>query len=157
MEKVISRKVPMALLVLSVLLIGVGFVIDQRPDLLGLCSPSSTVPNCLSEEIEFGIGKVLHKGLIPLPLVFLVLLFVPPKAFRAWAWFAIPYGIAATVFLLLQPAVSTNMFDFSRFEYARALSLLFALLSVVIVGYILFRERKRRSKGGDAADSHLSG
>ena len=80
------RFVAVGLMLVSLLLIYLGYLLYERPDLLGLCPPGR---NCLDPHLFYGLANPLWLHLRPLPVLFLLLTFVRRDAFIAWCRFAL--------------------------------------------------------------------
>lgn len=74
------------LLLLSLAVILFGYLLLQKPELLGLCDPSLRM-NCLSEFWRYGIAKPLYWSMWLLPILFFVLIFVRRDVFFSWLKF----------------------------------------------------------------------
>lgn len=97
------RYVAAALFVLSLLLIFVGYLLYERPEIFGLCSSEE---ECFDHYLFYGVAKPLYRSIELLPPLFLVLIFVRREVFITWA------KVAAVLFpIALWIIVSTLPFS----------------------------------------------
>ncbi len=131
------------LVVVSLILIGVGYVLAKDPSLFGLCDPGSTL-NCLDQSIKWGIGETLYLGIQSLPILFLVTFFVRPDVFRLWWKFALPFAIFAFwVVIGISPWGGGGFMSYSRTEYTRFFSLWLTSSSLILIALKTFRPHWR--------------
>ncbi len=106
----------------------VGYALLRDPELLGLCVGYGE-GSCLHESITFGIAKPLFWGTRLLPLLFLVLIFVPKKIFDLWVKFALFAAPIPLLLILISPASTPSMFTPWRSDVTAPLVNLFVGLS----------------------------
>ena len=130
-----------ALFVVALLLIGAGYLIAYRPDLLGICSLPYSYENSHCLDLDtlqgFVFPMVEIKFLLPL---FLLLFFIRADVFKLWWKFAL--GFALWSFYVLygtSPLGSGGIMSYSRTEYTAFLSLWFLLASLLLIGVKTFR------------------
>ncbi len=126
------RVISIMLCAVSLAAIPLGYFL-LHPDLIGLC-PKNLNANCLSESIDFGIGKPLYWSIRWLPLLFFVLIFVRKEVFATW-WKVT--GLVAVVALLLivtspvMPAFLTP----DRTEMTDLMQKVFVIISVIVIAW----------------------
>lgn len=78
----------LATILLLVSLAGIlfGYLLLEKPDLLGLCRPGLEI-SCLSEFWVYGVARPLYWSMWLLPILFFILIFVRRDVFFSWLKF----------------------------------------------------------------------
>lgn len=126
-----NRKLNILLLVLSVIGLGVGYVLTNSIK-FGICIANPTVTQASCINFYERLGDPIFYGMGALALVFLTLLTIP-KAWPAWKRFAIWFVPVAAILLAIYP--EPNSWDVlpSPQEFSKWVSGIYILVSVWII------------------------
>lgn len=125
------------LLTISSILLLTGFVFTNSSD-YSLCNPIHY--GC--REFFNNVGDPLFYGMGALTIVFIILLIIP-KAFEPWKKFAIWYVPLATLLFIIYPEPgSGDLFSPYPEQVFRWFSILYVIISVVLIGVHFVRNRR---------------
>ena len=120
------------LLGVSLIGIGVSYLLLRHPDLVGLC-PVGFETNCLDGFLLFGVAKPFYWGTRFLPLIFLVLIFVRKEVFNAWWKVFLPFFLVAFFFILTAEPLGSLLWPDRTFMTERMVQILVGISALVIV------------------------
>lgn len=122
-----------ALFVVALLLIGAGYLIAYRPDLLGICPllyPDQSY-YCLDQVIIRSIAFPLMELEFLLPL-FLLVAFIRADVFKLWWKFALPFGLFLAILAFGHDPFG-GMFENSRREATSFCTIWFVISSLLLI------------------------
>lgn len=136
-----TRKITFGLLLLSLIGLGVGYVLTNSI-MFGLCSHDQY--SC--RELLNNVGDPLYYGMPALALVFLILVFLP-QAFSAWKKFAIWFIPIATLLFIFYPDPGSGDY-FSPYpeQIFRWISIFYVIASVFVIALGAIRKRSLRQQ-----------
>ncbi|MBM2817858.1 MAG: hypothetical protein HW401_448 [Parcubacteria group bacterium] len=136
------RKILGILLGLSILglITGLTFL---YPEKIGLCAPDDR--QCIYPR-AFSVGEPLTFGLIPFIPLLILLLFFPKEVFNTWKKFALVIIPISAIIIIATPVDCKNILCLNKEPMAWILSIIFALISLIIVIYKSLRMFLARRK-----------
>jgi hypothetical protein len=128
------------LLILSVVGVGVGYWFGHSYE-SGLCYANfdTNTFDVACHQLYEKIGNALFYSMQAIALVFLVLLFVP-RAFSAWKKFAVWFLPLMFIYFALYK--NEGFFSVPEESVYRFLSITYAVISLLIIGWVAVRVRK---------------
>ena len=132
------KVVPLALLVLTLIGSGLGYLL-LHPDVVGWC-PIGLDSNCLGQDLAFGIGEPLYRGLWWLLPIFATVLFVRDEVFSAWWKSVLPIALVGLLFIVISPTTGSPLqLAFSRTTITTLVVQFVAIVSVLVIGWKYWR------------------
>ena len=125
------RKILGILLGLSLLGIVVGLIF-LYPEKIGVCSPNDR--ECIYPR-AFSIGEPLTFGFIPFIPLLIILFFFYKEIFKTWGKFALVIIPLSIIVIISTPVSCHSILCFNKELMAWSLSILFLILSLIIIIY----------------------
>ena len=125
------RKILGILLGISILglITGLAFL---YPEKIGVCSPDDR--ECIYPR-AFSIGEPLTFGLIPFIPLLIILFFFSKEIFKTWGKFALVIIPLSIIVIISTPVSCHSILCFNKELMAWSLSILFLILSLIIIIY----------------------
>jgi hypothetical protein len=143
------RKLPASLLILTLIFLGIGYVLKNTYKIGILCNSDATkkIYDISCHDYWSGIGEPLFYGMAALATVFLVLLLFP-HAFKAWQNFALWFlPLAIDTFVSYKGPGGGFMDPLpDSVTVYRWVDFLYVLISLAIIAASVFRERRGKSR-----------
>jgi hypothetical protein len=132
----------------TLILIAIGYFI-LNPRELGYCLDVASELQCIGQDVYIGIGKTFYYSLNAFALIFFILIFTPSQILQYWYRIVLPLGILGVLFILVSSPVPVNMFDPPRSDVARSIGIYLLLLSLLVIGFSIFRDifSSKKSRG----------
>lgn len=130
------------LFVLSLVAIGVGYIVWRVPDVVGICDfrPTPEMGHCVEHDFLVGIIHPITE-LIYIPTLFLILFFVRHDVFKLWWKFALPFGLLLFFLVANHGLGGDGFLSFSRSEYTRPIAMWFVVTSLLLIALKTWRPR----------------
>ncbi len=139
-----TKKITFWLLILCFIGLGAGFILTNSIK-FDICVVNEVTTDASCINFYERIGNPLFYGMSVLALVFLVLTFVP-QAFSAWKKFAVWFiPIAALLFIFYPDPGSGDYFSPYPEQIFQWVSILYIVISVVIIGRSLVGKGKKKT------------
>ena len=129
----------------GVLVLTAAAWILSYPDYVGICPEYGVNGQYACVDRFILITEPAAALLTAISGVFIIALFIQRSAFRAWKLFSAAYVPVAIVLLAITPAVAPNIVSFDREQASWLLSILYIVLSLILIAYKSWRLKKTRA------------